>query len=69
MIKPFIDIPADTNASTPKGLLGAGHWQDKENCRVAAAKNKGRNDFHRHFPGAYRVSRLNGWLDEFLPKK
>lgn len=44
-------------------------WNDKENCRKAATECKKRSEFNKKYVRASVVSRKNGWLDEFFPKK
>lgn len=46
----------------------AGYW-NFERCKNEASKYETRMQFKNGMPGAYNKSRLNGWLDEFFPKK
>ena len=39
-----------------------------EACKAEAAKYEKRGKFKKGCIGAYRKSRINGWLDEFFPK-
>ena len=38
-------------------------------CRAEASKYEKRSHFKAAQPGAYKKSRINGWLDEFFPDK
>ncbi len=45
------------------------HWKWKyESCKEEALKCSSRSEFARKAKGAYEVSRINKWLDEFFPK-
>ena len=46
-----------------------GYWLDKDNCRSESIKYKSRSEFKKNTSRAYKYSCLNGWLDEFYPKK
>jgi predicted GIY-YIG superfamily endonuclease len=43
-----------------------GYWDIKENCRLEASKYKNRFEFEKATSTGYRVSKKNGWLDEFF---
>ena len=45
-----------------------GFWT-YETCKAEANKYEKRSHFKKGAPGAYTKSRINGWLDEFFPKK
>lgn len=38
-------------------------------CKEKASLVKKRSEFKDFYPGAYSKSRINGWLDDFFPKK
>jgi hypothetical protein len=40
-----------------------------DTCKIEAAKYKTRNEFQKGNQRAYKVSRINKWLDDFFPKK
>jgi hypothetical protein len=40
-----------------------------ESCKMESLKYKTRGDFSIKSAYAYKLSRLNKWLDEFFPKK
>ena len=46
------------------GLLARNKWTEKS-CRLEALKYKTRGDYALLSPGAYDVSRRNGWLDSY----
>ena len=48
-------------------LIKRDFWSYDE-CKIDALKYKSRGDFSIKSPYAYKVSRLNKWLDEFYPK-
>jgi len=41
----------------------------KDKCQKVASKCKMRTEFKKQFPVAFKYANLNGWLDEFFPKK
>ena len=42
---------------------------DYETCKAEAVKYNNRMQFRAGASGAYTKSRINGWLDDFYPKK
>lgn len=50
-----------------KEVKPRGYW-DYEHCKEEALKYKKRADLQRGCSRAYKVARINGWLDEFFPK-
>ena len=45
------------------------YWNDYDRCLEASKTCLGRQDFCDKFYGAHKYSKINGWLDEFFPKK
>ena len=46
--------------------LPNGHWNNKENCRLAALESPDRTFFKENYTSAYAISYKNGWLDEII---
>lgn len=43
------------------------YWT-KEKCKEIALTCSSKREFSKKYPGAYKVSLKNDWLDEFFPK-
>ena len=53
----------------PKCGYKKSKYEDHELCKSLASKCKTRSEFIKKYEGAYRISKKNGWVEEFFPYK